>query len=242
MRIAIFGDSISEGIGSRKINYVSKLKEILSLNYDNIEIINYAHTGTTIKYINNIKELWENEYFDVCIIAYGNVDGMLRPNLNSLLNLYSILPKRYKQNGMLNPRPYYSNTWYKSFFQHLDSFFRWHLNAFLLKLQGSTTIISLKEFEETYIITLDMLSNISSNMILLSTVKVSDRFFPKTNLSFVEFNRKIKSIAKLYEDHYVNIYGLLDKYDYYDDFFHPNSMGYNIIADAIASEIRKIFN
>ncbi|WP_455579996.1 hypothetical protein [Faecalibacillus intestinalis] len=98
MKIAIFGDSISEGIGSRKYNYAKELEKIMKSDDNNIEIYNYSYTGTTINYIFSLNE-WKNIKFDLIIVAYGNVDGMLRPNLDKFPNFYKYLPKRYKKMG-----------------------------------------------------------------------------------------------------------------------------------------------
>lgn len=241
IRIAVFGDSISEGIGSRKINYCDYLRELLR-NYYNIVIIdNYAHTGTTISYIEDIKEHWYDNRYDVVIIAYGNVDAMLRPDLNHSPNLYALLPSRYKQNGMLNPRPYYSKRWYKSIGQHFDSWFRWHLNKFLLTFQGATTWVSEAEFKRKYSNSLEDFKRVSENFILLSTVHVSDRYFPGTNSSYMKYNEIIKYLSQQFHTVYVDLYNLnFPNNEFYDDVFHPNEEGYKRIATIICEEIKQI--
>lgn len=241
IRIAVFGDSISEGIGSRKVNYCDCLQELLR-NYYNIVIVdNYAHTGTMISYIEDIKEQWCGKRYDVVIIAYGNVDAMLRPDLNHTPNLYALLPSRYKKNGMLNPRPYFSRKWYRSIGQHFDSWFRWHLNRFLLNFQGTTTWVSESEFEKKYSIVLENLKKISGSFILLSTVHVSDRYFPGTNSSYMKYNEIIRSLSQHYHTVYVDLYNLdFSTNDFYDDNFHPNEEGYKRIAATICDEIKLI--
>lgn len=241
IRIAVFGDSISEGIGNRKVNYCECLREQLENYYDIVIINNYAHTGTTIGYIEDIKEQWSYNRYDVVIIAYGNVDAMLRPDLNHSPNLYALLPSRYKQNGMLNPRPYFSKRWYRSIGQHFDSWFRWHLNKFLLNFQGTTTWVSETEFERKYSIALEDLKKISENFILLSTVQVSDRYFPGTNSSYVKFNERIKRLSQQFHAVYIDLYNLdFIKNEFYEDDFHPNEKGYKRISAKICDEIKKI--
>ena len=238
MKIVIYGDSISEGIGKRKNNYCNQLKCLLLEKFPSVEIKNLAHTGTTITYL---KELLENScnIADVTIIAYGNVDAMLRPDINHKPNYYSFLPSRYKQNGMLNPRPYYSKKWYKNFFQHCDSIIRCTLNKLLLKLQGETTWISEKEFYEIYCPCIRKIKkNGCSRIVLLSTVKVSDRFFPGTNEKYEIFNKIIKNIAIEEQCTYIDLYNnLINEEDFYDDKFHPNTLGYEKIASLIIQNL-----
>ncbi len=240
IRIAVFGDSISEGIGSRKINYCEHLGNLLSNYYDAVFIDNYAHTGTTIDYVEDIKERWRDKRYDVAIVAYGNVDAMLRPDLNHSPNLYALLPARYKQNGMLNPRPYFSSRWYKSIGQHFDSWFRWRLNKFLLGFQGATTWVSEEDFENMYSTVMADLKGITRRSVLLSTVRVSDRYFPGTNNSYMRYNQIIKSVSERYDAAYIDLFNLgLNETEFYDDVFHPNKKGYERIAFVICNEIER---
>jgi lysophospholipase L1-like esterase len=238
MKVVIYGDSISEGIGARKNNYCNQLKSLLLEKYPSVEVKNFAHTGTTIIYL---RELLENSCntADAVIIAYGNVDAMLRPNTNHKPNYYKLLPKRYKQNGMLNPRPYYSKKWYKNFFQHCDSLFRCTLNKLLLKLQGKTTWVSEKEFYEVYKQCVQKIrKSVCSKVVLLSTVRVNEHFFPGTNERYEVFNKIIKNIAEEEECSYVDLYNNLIKEEYfYDDKFHPNVLGYEKIANLIINNL-----
>ena len=48
VKIVLLGDSITQGIGSRQINYEKKLKSYLNANGIESSIFNLALTGTTI--------------------------------------------------------------------------------------------------------------------------------------------------------------------------------------------------
>ena len=239
MKIAIFGDSISEGIGKRKYNYADLIPTYLDQKgiEESVEIVNFAHTGTTIRYLYDLSNTI-NFDFDYIVVAYGNVDGMLRPDLMHKPNYFRYLPNRYKQNGMLNPRPYYSSRFFKSLFQHIDSLFRWNLNRLLLFLQGTTTWISTSEFANKLDELIAMMKNSNANVILVSTVKVSDKFFPGTNSSYEKFNEIIQRCASKNNCKYVDLYHMLDlKKDFYEDCFHPNIEGYKCIAELIVDNI-----
>lgn len=45
--VYLLGDSITQGLGSKKVNFTGKLADLLGEGY---EIVNLAHTGTTIDY------------------------------------------------------------------------------------------------------------------------------------------------------------------------------------------------
>lgn len=58
-KVLLLGDSITEGIGSKKINY----EDILKKRFRKYRIINYSLTGTTINYINSLlNNMSENAY------------------------------------------------------------------------------------------------------------------------------------------------------------------------------------
>ena len=111
VKIVLLGDSITQGIGSRQINYEKKLKSYLNANGIESSIFNLALTGTTINHafeqISKIRKINPN----YVIIMYGSVDLQVRPNMNTnKWGILSITPKRYKNiKGMLNPRPFMSS-------------------------------------------------------------------------------------------------------------------------------------
>lgn len=238
IRIGVFGDSISEGIGSKRLNYCKPLEEKMRAFGVQAEIINFSCTGTTIRYIETIKDKFVKDKFDYIVIAYGNVDAMLRPDTNSRINFYSHIPKRYKKTGMLNPRPYFSDKWYKSVMQHADSWLRCSLNRVLLRLQGGAAWVKPDESETVYQDALALFQSCSKHIIMLTTVRVSDKLFPGTNDMYRQYNKIIERLADAHGCEFVDLYSCLsDDSWYYEDIFHPNEAGYFFIADLIFRHI-----
>ena len=64
MKIVLLGDSITQGIGKLKINYIHNL----------------ALTGTTVKYAMGLLEKIQEISPNIVIITYGTVDLQVRPN------------------------------------------------------------------------------------------------------------------------------------------------------------------
>lgn len=78
--VYLLGDSITQGLGSKKINFTAELARLLGKDY---EIVNLAYTGTTIDYA--LKLLDEGEISPrsgraMCVVLYGNVDAQIRPS------------------------------------------------------------------------------------------------------------------------------------------------------------------
>lgn len=246
LKILILGDSISEGLGSKKYNYSDFLKEKLYKKGINIEVFNLAYSGTTIKYVESIKKSIKEINPDVTILFYGNVDGMLRPNINHYPNYFGMLPKRYQKNGMLNPRPFYSRVWYKKLIQMIDSFIRTTLNKTLLKFQGSYTWVSLDDFKIIYDNVVNFLLSINSKIICTSTVSIDEKYFPGTLESYKKFNDIIQSISEGKENvYFFDIFNELQVYKIEEvfllDHFHPSINGYKILANKYANLIDEIY-
>ena len=133
IKIAILGDSISEGLGSKKYNYISAMQETLAQRGIVSEVRNFARTGTTIEYALGIEADVKTFSPDYILVFYGNVEAIIRPDLRKKTFVTKILPRRYRKIFMLDPRPFYSKTKWKSIIQHMDSNFRFFLKALVLR-------------------------------------------------------------------------------------------------------------
>lgn len=75
----------------------------------------------------------------------------------------------------------------------------------------------------------------------MSTVQVPEKYFPGTNNNFVLYNEKIQLLAIENGCPYIDLYNKLNEMKYfYDDGYHPNELGYNLIADLIETAIRNM--
>ena len=237
MKIAILDDSIGEGIGRKKYNY----ENVIETKIEEAEVKNFSMTGTTINYA--IEIISEINLFnpDLIIVGYGNVDAMVRPRINKKNGLYKFLPKRYKKNGMLDPRAFISKTWHKAVFQKFESFIRNNIKKILMKTEGTYSWVEINEFEKKYKLFIDNVNNKNRKILMLSTVTISENFFPKSPKNFRLYNEVIKKIAKEKNLTFIDLYSALKKYPaeliYGNDSFHPNKSGYEIIANILIDKI-----
>ena len=144
--VYLLGDSITQGLGSKKVNFAGELAHLLG---DAYEIVNLAYTGTTIDYALKLLDegkIVPRERESVCVILYGNVDAQIRPSHTG--KLFPHLPKRFQGGGMLMPRPFYSHSWLKRAGQQIDNVAR-KLLVFLIKaVDGTEQWVSLESFSE----------------------------------------------------------------------------------------------
>lgn len=213
MKIIILGDSISEGIGSKKLNYSSDLKKKLIDEKVECEVINMALSGTTIKYgVSLLPDILKKNP-DFVIVMYGNVDAQIRPNVDrNRFHIKDLTPKHYKNiGGMLDPRALYSRKKSRFLLQVLDNFYRKIWKKIIVKTQGTYQKIRINEFEKNYKVLLKHLSENNINTICASTVFIDDKYFLNSSKEYKKYNKTINKVANKYNYEYIDIYLLLKK-------------------------------
>ena len=166
--VYLFGDSITQGLGSKKINFTAELACLLGKDY---EIVNLAYTGTTIDYA--LKLLDEGEVSPksgrvTCVVIYGNVDAQIRPSRTG--RVFPHIPKRFQGGGMLMPRPFYSRSWAKHAGQLVDNEGRKVVSALIKAVDGTEQWVSLESFDKQYGQLLDRLCDMGVKPIACSCV------------------------------------------------------------------------
>lgn len=238
MKVIILGDSISEGIGSKKVNYC----KILESRLPNLNFSNLALTGTTITYCQTIMKDVLDIKPDIVIMFYGNVDALPRVKENTFV--YKCIPKRYKGLGMMDPRALYTSRKKKRFIQKIDSFIRYKMKNTIIKYQGYTQWTPAKEFKEKYDQILSIFKKNGINVITISNVPISEKYFNHANLEYKNYNHIIEGLSNKYEYEYINLYKELSGYKlnevFLHDLYHPNKYGYEIISDLITEKILKL--
>lgn len=236
MKVILLGDSITEGLGSKKINFAESLKKELGNEYC---IYNLAKTGTTIEYGLKIYDKVNELEPDLVIIMYGNVDAQIRPNRKCFI--YKMLPNRFKGNGMLSPRPFYSKKWHKRLFQKMDNLMRTMFRNLIYFFEVPEQEVDIKLFQETYNALLDSLVN--STICLCSTVYIDEKYFPGSQKEYEKYNAVIKSIADERKYIYIDLYELFREVGwsfYNEDHFHPNGDGYLLISKELNKKLNRL--
>lgn len=241
--VYLFGDSITQGLGSKKVNFSGELGELLGSSY---RIVNLAQTGTTIEY--GLEALRENVPENVAgdsiaLILYGNVDAQIRPNRNG--RVFPHIPKRYQQNGMLMPRPFYSQSLAKRIWQHVDNYLRSMFAQLIRVVDGCEQWVPHDLFKARYTELLEALDQRGIRAIPCSCVYIDDALFPGCRMEYERFNQVIYELAREFNLRYVDLFNLLKEsverlgWDgcYNRDHFHPNGAGYEIMARALEGEI-----
>ena len=223
--VILLGDSITQGLGSKKINFTEKLSDLLG---DCFTVKNMALTGTTILYAKELLPKIIAEHPDYVVIVYGNVDAQIRPSQKG--KIFPRIPKRFQHNGMLMPRPFYSHCWWKRAGQRIDNSLRYFFSRLIYAIDGSEQWVSLPEFVPAYRGVISELKKTGCQVIACST---DNNKFPGSLAEYDHFNHEILSLAKREKISHLDIYSPLksnvlklgwDKIYCYDH-FHPNMGG-----------------
>ncbi len=239
-KVILLGDSITQGLGSKKINFTDELQMKLG---DDYEVVNLAKTGTMIDY--GLKQAESNDFSEasVCVIVYGNVDAQIRPNTHG--RVFKLIPLRFQKPGMLMPRPFYSKALTKRLGQLLDNKARLILSWLIRLIDGTEQWKSVDDFSRDYVELVDFLVAKNIRAICCSCVYIDERLFPECREQYALFNSKIEKIARSRGADFVDLFNLLEQHVedegwdaiYNRDHFHPNAGGYQLMANEIAQSI-----
>lgn len=241
-RIVLLGDSITQGLGSKKVNFVSALKRRM----EGYNVVNLAYTGTTIYYPFRIIDETTIGSGDIVVILYGNVDAQIRPSRTGAV--FPRIPARFRKSGMLMPWPFYSSVLGKRLLQLIDNRARRFLSWLIVKIDGTEQWIPLPDFSNKYEELLGELRCRGAYTVCCSCVYIDKRLFPRTPEEYERYNAEIKRLAGGFGAGYLDIYSLMKRlvadhgfgYLYYRDHFHPNRCGYEHIAGWLERAIRDV--
>lgn len=239
MRIILLGDSIAAGLGVVGCSYADGLAAKLQPIHPDTQVTNLAATAaqlsSSLTRINDIVSMQP----DMVIIAHGITEAIVRPTPSAL----RLVPRRWRQIGWLDPRPYFSRRLWKRIYHQTESAVRWRVKVHLIKKYGGHTLTSRDEFEQMLSETVETLLNqTSAQVIVLTHNGIDERFYPGSLSSLDHYQRCIEGVvtkAHLSERvHLCDVSCLLNKWsDFFADHFHPNALGHAKIADAICHVI-----
>lgn len=243
MKIILLGDSITQGLGSKKINFVNELNRLLPTT----TILNWALTGTTIGYAAQLLPQILDEKPNFVVVLYGNVDAQLKPNRKG--KIFKHLPKRFQggNGSMILPRPFYSSKWYKRYPQYVENILRTIFRNLIFKTDGVEQWVSYPDFMNYYKQLLRVLQQAHISTLACSTVYIDENLWPGTVEQYKKYNAGIATLCKQKFCPFIDIYTLFYnevkkngwEQSYNFDHFHPNGNGYKLLAGWLAQNISK---
>ena len=242
MKIILLGDSITQGLGSKSVNFQAALQELLN---PGDRVLNWAKTGTTLDYVESLLEELIRERPNAAVLVYGNVDGQLKPYRYG--KIFPRIPGRLgaKNGSMIMPRPFYSRRPIRFLLQHAENLVRTVLRRLVYAVDGTEQWLPIEPYMETLDRICLAMRQAHIRPLICSTVFIDDTFFPGSDAEYCAYNERMRRYARENDIPFIDIYSALKaqvmrvgwKSCYNHDHFHPNGAGYLIMARQIAQAL-----
>jgi lysophospholipase L1-like esterase len=280
------GDSLTEGIGSARMSYVSELTSRLReaetakpeperravhefrLRQVNAEgfnpfvkfntagllktdgpsvqpalwLWNLACEGRTIESDLEWLPLLENLRPERIFIFRGSLENIVRPCGLRDNQLPWWVPKSWRGYAAMDPRCYYSSTWWRRLKQQVIDALKQRVRLDLLRQRPGATLMTEEEWLEHYRNLLGCLRPLATRIHLLSLLPIDDNKFPGSLAKFCHVNEVLSTLAgpsgaQLIDWHSDFAEAMLQGQLSYLDGFHPNESGVEVMANLLLKHL-----
>jgi len=223
VRIAMLGDSIAAGLGARGRQFPVLVAEDLGA-----ELMDLSTSARQIR----ADDADAVRDATVVVIAHGVTEGILRPSTRAL----RCVPPRWRRDGWLDPRPFFSEQRCRGLSQRLESGIRWRVKSALLRVFGPEQWTRPEHFSAVLQAVVEGCG--AERVVLVGGFTLDDRFFPNSASELELYAAISRDVAATTGARYVDVAAACDRWeDYLADHFHPSQTGHRKIADAVTPAV-----
>jgi lysophospholipase L1-like esterase len=276
MNWVFLGDSLTEGVGSKRISYVSEL--VIQIRSAQCEInvhelrLRGVDPGGFDRFVElnvagkmdvderrHSSDLWcwnlacEGQTIE-SDLAWLPLIGTLKPELVVIFrgSLESIvrpaalrdgtwpwwLPSPWRSYAAMDPRCYFSTTWWRKAKQQSIDAIKQRTRLKLLSHGAGRPLLNADVFAEHLITLLRHLRKLKTRVLMLGLLPVDESRFPGSPVYFESVNAKLKEIAASEDVEFFDWGAALktrtaDQELFYRDGFHPNLAGARVLAEIL---------
>src|SRR5687767_7303694 len=277
MNWVFLGDSLTEGVGSKRISYVSelvtqirsaqceinvhelRLRRVDPRGFDRIVESNVAGK-MDIDGRGRSSDLWcwnlasEGQMIE-SDLAWLRLIGTLRPELVVIFrgSLESIVrpsalhdgtwpwwvPSSWKGYAAMDPRCYFSTTWWRKAKQQFVDASKQRVRLKLLKANTGRPLVELESFAIHFTALLRRLQSQNTRVLILGLLPVDEAQFPGSRAYFETVNARLNEIATTEGVDFFDWGADLNSQTglFYRDGFHPNLAGATALAEILRSHL-----
>ena len=261
------GDSLTEGVGSKRISHVTELvKQMRAAAGTNVHEFRLRQIGADLSrqidfnvagLMNvdpdqNPSDLWlwnlacEGQTIDsdfgwlpliaalrpeLVVVFRGSLESIIRPAMVADRNWPWWVPQSWRGYAAMDPRCYFSTTWWRKAKQTSVDALKQRARLKLLNLQPGKPLVDVEQFALYQTELLKRLRALGARIIVLGLLPVDEARFPGSPEQFKTVNARLKQIADAEGAEFVDWAASLNGGNlFYRDGFHPNAAG----ADALA--------
>jgi lysophospholipase L1-like esterase len=275
------GDSLTEGVGSKRVSHVTELVKELRLSRcagdANVHEFRLRHVGANFnRYIDfnvagflsaeereHSSDIWlwnlacegqtiESDFGWVPLIAAlrpelvvifrGSLEGIIRPAMLTDGNWPWWVPRSWRGYASMDPRCYFSNTWWRKAKQSSIDTLKQKARLTLLKARPGNPLIDLDRFSKHQTDLLRHLHGLSTRVLVLGLLPVDEDRFPGSPAYIKSVNMRLEQIAAAEGVEFFDWALLLPAKGrhadlFYRDSFHPNAAGARALAQILRDRV-----
>jgi len=179
---------------------------------------------------------------EVVVIFRGSLESIIRPAMIRDGDWPWWVPPSWRSYAALDPRCYFSSTWWRRAKQVSVDALKQKARLRLLKLRPGEPLMDLEIFATCQAGLLKQLRAVSPRVLVLGLLPVDGVCFPGSPAYFEIVNERLAEVAEAEEAEFLNWGSQLDKNDlFYRDGFHPNATGAAALATILREQIGALF-
>jgi lysophospholipase L1-like esterase len=277
------GDSLTEGVGSKRVSHVSelvkslrtgegrqfravhhmRLREVDSQAFDrfvdfnvagfmdtdapadsSLWIWNLACEGRTIEddlawipFVKNLRPEW-------IVIFRGSLESIIRPAMIKEGGWPFWLPQSWRSYSGLDPRCYFSSTWWRKAKQVSIDRAKQTARQKVLAKRAGQPLLELDAFTKRYEELLAQLRGSAKQILVQGLLPVNDRMFPGSAEYFGLVNARLRELATRFDVNFLDWGAGIGSPEmhselFYRDGFHPNSRGARVLAEILQNRLEE---
>ncbi len=278
MNWVFLGDSLTEGVGSKRISYVSELvtriRSTKGINVHELRLRradvggfvdfnvagkmdvdesahssdlwcwNLACEGQTIETDVQWLPLIRTLQPELVVIFRGSLESIVRPGAFHDRNWPWWVPSSWKGYAAMDPRCYFSTTWWRQAKQQFVDASKQRVRLKLLRTDTGRPLQDLESFSTHLTALLRRLQALHTRVLILGLLPVDDAQFPGSRAYFEVVNARLNEIASAEGSEFFDWGCKLKSRDtreqlFYRDGFHPNLAGATALAEILRSHLCK---
>ena len=260
------GDSLTEGVGSKRISHVAELVKQLRSSGANVHEFRLRHVDNgfnrqidfnvaglmNVADDQNQSDLWlwnlacEGQTIDadlgwlpliaalrpeLVVVFRGSLESIIRPAMVADGNWPWWVPHSWRSYAAMDPRCYFSTTWWRKAKQSSVDALKQRARLKLLRARPGKPLLDLERLATYQTELLRRLRALGTRVLVLGLLPVDHTCFPGSSEHFKTVNRRLKQIADAEGAEFFDWASSLNGGDFfYRDGFHPNAAGAEELA------------
>jgi hypothetical protein len=259
------GDSLTEGVGSKRISHVAELAKQLCVHefrLRHIDALN-GQVEFNIAGLMNVArqdesaDLWlwnlacegqtiESDFEwlpligalrpELVMIFRGSLESIIRPAMVSDADWPWWVPRSWRNYPAMDPRCYFSTTWWRKAKQTSVDRLKQSVRLRLLQTRPGKPLIEPDTLASYQMKLIKELRSLGTRVLVLGLLPVDESRFPGSDAQFKSVNARLQQVAQAEGVEFFDWASQLNGGDlFYRDGFHPNQAG----AVALANILRE---